>query len=57
MIENVFFNDLFNNLGIYHHLFLIIFPKFNIPYLLKKEPYNITMQIWAPDNFEMVTFL
>ena len=31
-----FKNDLFNNLGIYHHLFLNIFPKFNIPNLLKK---------------------
>ena len=29
-------HDLYKNLGIYHHLFLYIFPKFNIPYLLKK---------------------
>ena len=31
-----FKSDLYKNLGIYHHLFLNIFPKFNIPYLLKK---------------------
>ena len=31
-----FKNNLFKNLGIFHLLFLTLFPKFDIPYLLKK---------------------